>query len=129
MTVSILPGHRASLSDSRTETLFLDDNTNVPTTDVTFRSGFAFKGSTDELYVCLKPAGGTANQKIYYRGGKPVRGDGAMIIKAAGTPVYYRHGIGLTASDEVCANETAPVRTPNNIGTSETGLVSVTNQD
>jgi hypothetical protein len=129
MTVSILPGHRAALDNERTATLFLDDDTDVPTTDVVFRGGFAFKGSTNELYVCLTPAGGAADQNVYYRGGKPVRGDGAMIVAEAGTPAYYIHGIALTADFEVCADENAPDRTPNDIGTSEDGLVSVTNVD
>lgn len=129
MPVSILPGHRASLSNSRTATLFLDDDTPVPSTDVAFRGGFAFKGSTNELYVCTQPAGGTADQTFYARGGKFVRGDGAMIISTEGPTTYYRHGIALTGDSEVCASETAPVRFPNDIGTSEVGRVSVTNAD
>lgn len=123
MAKSILPGFPVSLSNDRTATLFLDDNTPVPATAM-FIDGCAFS-QAGEAYVCPRPAGGTANQTISFLGGKAVRGDGAQIILVGGTISQYLNGAGYTALGELVPNTTAPARYPNGIGTSETGVASL----
>ena len=97
MAKSILPGFPVSTTDDKTATLFLNDNT----------------------------AGGSANQTIMFLGGKAVRGDGAQIILVGGTISQYINGVGYTALGEMVPNTTAPARYPNGIGTSETGVASL----
>jgi hypothetical protein len=120
---SILPGFPVSLSNERTKTLFLDDNTAVPST-AQMIDGCAFS-QADEAYVCLRPAGGTANQTISFLGGKAVRGDGAQIILVGGTINQIINGVAYTALGEMVANTTAPVRFPQGIGTAEDGTASL----
>lgn len=123
MAKSILPGFPVSTTDDKTATLFLNDNTAVPGTAV-FIDGCAFSQAR-EAYVCPRPAGGSANQTIMFLGGKAVRGDGAQIILVGGTISQYINGVGYTALGEMVPNTTAPARYPNGIGTSETGVASL----
>ena len=123
MAKSILPGFPVSTSNDRTATLFLDDNTAVPGTAM-FIDGCAFS-QAGEAYVCPRPAGGSANQTISFIGGKAVRGDGAQIILVGGTISQYINGVGYTSLGEMVPNTTAPARYPNSIGTSETGVASL----
>lgn len=123
MAKSILPGFPVSTSNDRTATLFLDDNTAVPGTAMSI-DGCAFS-QAGEVYVCPRPAGGTANQTISFIGGKAVRGDGAQIILVGGTISQYINGVGYTSLGEMVPNTTAPARYPNSIGTSETGVASL----
>lgn len=123
MATTILPGNPVSLSDSRTDTTFLDDNTAVPATAV-FRAGRAFT-QAGSAYVCLMPAGGTAPQGKQSIAGRAIRADGAQIIKVAGTISNFLNGVAYTALGEMVANTTAPVRFPNGIGVAENGTASL----
>lgn len=123
MAKSILPGFPVSLSDSKTATTVLDDNTPVPAT-AQFLDGCAFS-QAGSAYICPRPAGGTANQTISFIGGKAVRGDGAQIFLNGGTISQMINGVGYTSLGELVADTTAPVRFPNGIGTSELGVASV----
>lgn len=123
MAKSILPGFPVSLSDSKTDTTVLNDNTPVPAT-AQFIDGCAFS-QTGSAYICPRPAGGTANQTISFIGGKAVRGDGAQIFLNGGTQNQVINGVAYTALGEMIADTSAPVRFPNGIGTSETGVASV----
>lgn len=121
--VSILPGLPVSLSDFRTFTLFLDDNTPVPA-GAQYLGGCAF-AQTGEAYVCPRPAGGTANQTISFLGGKAVRGDGAQIILVGGVQNQKINGCNYTSLGELIPDTNTPVRFPQAIGTSETGVASL----
>lgn len=123
MAKSILPGFPVSLSDAKTATLFLSDSTAVPGT-AQMIDGCAFS-QAGEAYVCPRPAGGSANQTISFRGGKAVRGDGAQIILIGGTISQFINGVGYTSLGEMVANTTAPVRFPQGIGTAEDGTASL----
>ena len=68
MALSILPGFPVSLSDARTETTLLDDNTPVPA-DAIFLGGCAFDRASSATYIAFWSAGGTANQTVQYIGG------------------------------------------------------------
>jgi hypothetical protein len=120
---SILPGFPVSLSDSKTDTTVLNDNTPVPA-GAQYIDGCAFS-QAGSAYICPRPAGGTANQTISFIGGKAVRGDGAQIFLNGGTQNQTINGVAYTALGEMIADTTAPVRFPNGIGTSETGVASV----
>jgi hypothetical protein len=91
---------------------------------VFYRGGCAFD-ENDQAYVCPRPAGGSANQTISFLGGKAVRGDGAQIILVGGTLNQKINGCNYTALGELIPDTTAPVRFPQGIGTSETGVVSL----
>ncbi len=123
MAKSLLPGFPVSLSDAKTASLFLNDNTAVPGT-AQYIDGCAFS-QAGEAYVCPIPAGGSANQTIRFIGGKAVRGDGAQIILVGGTISQFINGVGYTALGEMVANTTAPARFPNGIGTAENGTASL----
>lgn len=123
MAKSILPGFPVSLSDPRTDTTFLNDNTPVPA-GAQYLDGCAFS-QAGSAYVCPRPAGGTANQTISFIGGKAVRGDGAQIILVGGTITQVINGVGYTALGEMVPDTNAPVRFPQGIGTSETGVASL----
>ena len=123
MAKSLLPGFPVSLSDAKTASLFLNDNTAVPA-GAQYIDGCAFS-QAGEAYVCPRPAGGSANQNITMVGGKAVRGDGAQIILVGGVINQYIDGVAYTALGEMVCNPTAPVRFPNGIGTAENGTASL----
>jgi len=123
MSLSILPGLPVSNSDARTNTLFLDDNTPVPA-GAQYLGGCAFS-QAGVAYVCPRPAGGSANQTISFIGGKAVRGDGAQIILVGGVVNQKINGCNYTSLGELIPDTNAPVRFPQDIGTSETGVASL----
>lgn len=123
MAVSILPGLPVSTTDSRTDTTFLTDNTAVPA-GAQYLGGCAFS-QAGAAYVCPRPAGGTANQTIAFIGGKAVRGDGAQIILVGGVRNQTINGVNYTSLGEMIPDTNAPVRFPQGIGTSETGVASL----
>ena len=114
MALSILPGLPVSLSDARTESTLLDDNTAVPATAV-FLGGCAFD-QTNAAYIALWPAGGLANQTVQYIGGKAVRGDGAQIVLSGGVIAAYLNGLPYTSRGELVFDPSAPTYFPNGIG-------------
>lgn len=123
MAVSILPGLPVSLSNSRTETTLLDDNTPVPATAV-FLGGCAFD-QAGAAYIALWPAGGTANQTVQYIGGKAVRGDGPQIVLSGGVIAAYLNGLPYTARGELVFDANAPDQFPNGIGATSAGGASL----
>lgn len=114
MALTILPGLPVSLSDSRTETTLLDDNTAVPGTAV-FLGGCAFD-QAGAAYIALYPAGGIANQTVQYIGGKGVRGDGAQLVLSGGAIVSYINGLPYTTRGELVFDASVPDQFPNGIG-------------
>lgn len=114
MALTILPGLPVSLSDSRTETTLLDDNTAVPGTAV-FLGGCAFD-QAGAAYVALYPAGGIADQTVQYLGGKGVRGDGAQLVLSGGVIASYLNGLPYTTRGELVFDASAPDQFPNGIG-------------
>lgn len=115
MALSILPGFPVSLSDSKTETTLLDDNTPVPA-GASFLAGCAFDSAGVAAYIALWPAGGTANQTVQYLGGKAVRGDGAQIVLTGGAIAAYLNGLPYTARGELVFDASTPDQFPNGIG-------------
>lgn len=114
MALTILPGLPVSLSDSKTETTLLDDNTAVPAGSM-FLAGCAFD-QAGAAYIALWPAGGTANQTVQYIGGKAVRGDGAQIVLSGGAVAAYLNGLPYTSRGELVFDASAPDQFPNGIG-------------
>lgn len=95
-------GGTAVNSDGVMGTLFLDDETSVPSTAVMF-AGFAH---TPEgfRYVAAWPV----SDAVTYNRGIATRNDGAMVIDPAGVVAVFIAGTGLTSRGEVVASTDAP---------------------